>query len=170
MTDGRARTRVLPWFVGGLLLLAGIVAALRRLDVVVVRGRSMEPALAPGDRLLVVRSMRAPRVGEVVLSADPRDRSRELVKRVTAVRRGAVTLRGDAPHASTDSRAFGTVPVAAIRWRAVVRIWPLKRRGPIPALPARPLLDPADEGGEPACTVPEALVAGSGAVIDIVGR
>lgn len=121
----------------------------------------MEPALVPGDRLLVVRARRAPRVGEVVLASDPRDRSRELVKRVTAIRGGAVTLRGDAPHASTDSRAFGSVPVAAIRWRAVLRIWPPERRGPIPAIPARPVLDPIDEGGEAACTFPEALIAGS---------
>jgi nickel-type superoxide dismutase maturation protease len=165
MITERGRRRPLSLLSGALLLGAAIatfatIAALRRLDVVAVRGGSMSPALLPGDRLLVARRGGAPRVGEVVLSADPRDRDRELIKRVTAVRGGAVTLRGDAPHASTDSRVFGTVPVAAIRWRAALRIWPLARFGPIPRLPARPALEPVDEGGEPACTFPEALIAG----------
>ncbi len=160
MSRGSARSGALPWLVGGALLSGAVVAALRSLDVVIVRGRSMAPALEPGDRLLVMRQVRTPRRGDVVLAADPRDRERELIKRVTRVERGAVTLRGDAPHASTDSRAFGTLPVAAIRWRAVLRYWPLARFGTIPALPARPLLGALEEGGEPACSVPEALIAG----------
>lgn len=142
-------------------MLGAVVTALRRADVVAVRGGSMAPALRAGDRLLVLRLDRAPRVGEVVLAADPRDRQRELIKRVIVLRGGLVTLRGDAPHASTDSRVFGTVPAAAIRWRAVLRYWPLARAGAIPALPPRPVLDPIDEGGEPACTFPEALIVGS---------
>jgi len=159
MTMERGRSRSL-FLLSGALLLGAAIAALRRLDIVAVRGGSMAPALLPGDRLLVVRLDRAPRPGEVVLAADPRDRDRELIKRVTAVRGGAVTLRGDAPHASTDSRAFGTVPAAAIRWWAVLRIWPLARAGAIPRLPTRSVLAPVDEGGEPACTFPDALIAG----------
>ncbi|MEO8511518.1 MAG: S26 family signal peptidase [Chloroflexota bacterium] len=155
------RGRCGPLFVlSAALLLGAAIAALRRLDVVAVRGGSMAPALLAGDRLLVLRLDRAPRIGEVVLAADPRDRDRELIKRVTAIRGGAVTVRGDAPHASTDSRAFGTLPAAAIRWRAVLRTWPPARAGAIPRLPPRPVLDPVDEGGEPACTFPEALIAG----------
>ncbi len=89
----------------------------------------MAPALLPGDRLLVESrsyTQRAPKPGEVVLAADPREPQRELIKRVSAVdaELGQVELLGDAPAASTDSREFGSVPLASIRWRAALRYWP----------------------------------------------
>lgn len=130
-----ARRRVLgrPFFVM-LGVAAGISAGRRWLDVVEVRGGSMAPALLPGDRLLVESRTyegRPPRPGEVVLAADPRKPERELIKRVAVVdaQRGSVELQGDAPAASTDSRDFGAVPLAAIRWRAVYRYWPPGRVG-----------------------------------------
>ncbi len=94
----------------------------------------MAPALLPGDRLLVEsRSYlsRTPRPGEVVLAADPRRSDRELIKRVAAVDEegAAADLRGDAPDESTDSREFGAVPLADIRWRAAFRYWPPERAG-----------------------------------------
>jgi nickel-type superoxide dismutase maturation protease len=120
------------------LLLAGAVAGLalaailgrRLLDVVEVEGGSMAPGFRPGDRLLVealTYRTRPPRVGEVVLAADPREPSRELIKRVAAVDAvgGEVVLAGDVPEASTDSRTFGPVPPHAIRWRVAGRYWPL---------------------------------------------
>jgi nickel-type superoxide dismutase maturation protease len=139
------------------VLVAGALAARRRLDVVEVRGRSMAPTLHPGDRLLVVRA--APRPGDVVLAPDPRDPRRELIKRVTGIGAGGVRLRGDNPAGSTDARAFGAVPLEWIRWRVVLRYWPLDRIGAIPLGPRQ--LELVDEGGEPACTVPEALIAGA---------
>lgn len=116
---------------------AGISVGRRWLDVVEVHGASMAPSLLPGDRLLVEsRSFegRAPRPGEVVLAADPRAPGRELIKRVATVDDGAglADLRGDASTASTDSRAFGAVPLTAIRWRAVFRYWPPQRAGRLP--------------------------------------
>ena len=113
---------------------AGITVGRRWLDVVEVRGSSMAPSLLPGDRLLVesrTYQLRAPRAGEVVLAADPRQPQRELIKRVAAVDDEAASadLRGDDPAASTDSRQFGAVPVAAIRWRAAYRYWPPPRVG-----------------------------------------
>jgi nickel-type superoxide dismutase maturation protease len=119
---------------GGILLgLAAVLLVGRRalLDVVEVDGGSMAPALWPGDRLVVealsYRS-RPPRVGEIVLAHDPRLASRELVKRVTAVDpvAGSVSLAGDAPEASTDSRTFGAVALELVRWRVVGRYWPLR--------------------------------------------
>ncbi|HET9879461.1 MAG TPA: S26 family signal peptidase [Candidatus Limnocylindria bacterium] len=154
--------RGLPWSLG---LLAGIAGALgaalawRRLDVVEVRGRSMAPTLLPGDRLLVARLRRPPRAGDVVLAADPRDAGRELIKRVGAVHDGHVVVHGDAPDASTDSRHFGELAAPDVRWRVVGRYWPPARAGTVAKAPPRPL-DPLDEGGEPACTFPEALIAG----------
>jgi signal peptidase I len=115
-------------------LAAGITVGRRWLDVVEVRGRSMAPSLLPGDRLLVESHTyrdRAPRLGEVVLAADPRKPERELIKRVAAVDKGTASaeLRGDDADASTDSREFGAVPLSAIRWRAVYRYWPPGRAG-----------------------------------------
>ncbi|HLE58972.1 MAG TPA: nickel-type superoxide dismutase maturation protease, partial [Candidatus Limnocylindria bacterium] len=128
-------------------LLAGLatgIASRRWLDVVEVRGGSMLPVLAPGDRLLVESrtfGLRLPRPGEVVLAADPRQPARELIKRVVAVdpERRTVELRGDAPEASTDSRSFGAVPIDRVRWRVVARYWPASRAGRLdPELSSRP--------------------------------
>ena len=123
---------------GPLFLALGVAAGMaigrRWLDVIEVRGGSMVPGLLPGDRLLVESHTyqgRAPRPGEVVLAADPRQPDRELIKRVASVDEAAssVELRGDAPEASTDSREFGAVPLSAIQWRAVIRYWPPQRAG-----------------------------------------
>lgn len=145
MTTARGRRRPLVSSVArGVALGAGLAAAgvaRRWFDVVEVQGGSMAPTLAAGDWLLIERrsyGRRLPRVGEVVLAPDPRDPARELIKRVAAVddTAGTVELRGDAPEASTDSRAFGAVPIDTVRWRAVLRYWPMARRGPVPELPA----------------------------------
>ena len=111
----------------------------------------MMPTLRPGDRLLAVRA--GPRAGDIVLAPDPRDPQRELIKRVVRVDRHGVVLRGDNPAASTDARAFGTLPASAAAWRVVSRYWPPDRAG---RLPPAPII----EGGEAACTFPEALIAG----------
>jgi nickel-type superoxide dismutase maturation protease len=143
--------------IGSLLLFAGFAFLARRmLDVVEVRGRSMAPTLLPGDRLLVARL--SPRLGDVVVATDPRDPRRELIKRATRLDACGVDLRGDNPAFSTDTRAFGPLPSNAVTWRAVLRYWPRSRMGRIPAAPAA--LTRVDEGGEPACTFPEALIAG----------
>ncbi|PZR60244.1 MAG: nickel-type superoxide dismutase maturation protease [Chloroflexi bacterium] len=118
-------------------MLVGLCAArlaVRWLDVAEVMGRSMSPALEPGDLLLVERltyRRRLPRVGEIALARDPRLPHRELVKRVAAVEAGIVSLRGDNTAASTDSATFGAVPLLAVRWRARFRYWPPSRVGPI---------------------------------------
>lgn len=119
--------------IGSLLASLVVLAARRWLDVVEVRGRSMSPTLLPGDRLLIAR--RAPRVGDVVVAADPRDPHRELIKRVARMDPSGVDLRGDNADASTDARGFGSVPVGVVRWRVVARYWPAARIGRLPAAP-----------------------------------
>jgi nickel-type superoxide dismutase maturation protease len=141
---------------GLLLAAAALLVARGRLDVVEVRGRSMAPTLLPGDRLLIARL--PARVGDVVLAHDPREPRRELIKRVTAIGPEGVVLRGDNTSASTDARTFGAVPAEAAAWRVIGRYWPADRIGPVPAAPA--LQPVVDEGGEPACTFPDALIAG----------
>jgi nickel-type superoxide dismutase maturation protease len=134
MSPPRLSIPLVATLVGAAGALAAGAAARRWLDAVEVRGGSMAPTLLPGDRLLVESSTfqrRAPRAGELVLALDPREPERELVKRVAAVDGEAETLqlRGDAPDASTDSRAFGAVPSASVRWRVLVRYWPPSRAG-----------------------------------------
>lgn len=97
------------------------------LRLVAVEGTSMEPALRPGDRLLVVA--RPPRVGDVVAL---RHDGRVMVKRVAAIDGSHVTVHGDNGAASTDSRSFGPVPRSAVIGRAVYRYAPRERAGRVP--------------------------------------
>ena len=106
-------------------------------DRVEVAGGSMRPTLEPGDRLLVWRTRRVG-VGQLVVLTDPRRPDRPLVKRVTCVDPdGSVTVAGDNPAASMDSRAFGSVARASIQGRALYRYHPPARAGWVGA--ARPL-------------------------------
>ncbi len=89
----------------------------------------MEPALREGDWLFVLPPRRQPRVGEVVVVRDPRDARHLLLKRVAAVRDGAVTVMGDRRDHSTDSRYFGDVPLSEVVGRAAFRYAPLARLG-----------------------------------------
>jgi len=102
-------------------------APIRRVEVA---GDSMLPALHAGDRLLVT-PLCAIRVGDVVALRDPRVPARVLVKRVSRVEASArrVAVVGDNGAASTDSRAFGTVPLASLLGRCVYRYHPEDRRG-----------------------------------------
>jgi nickel-type superoxide dismutase maturation protease len=99
----------------------------RPLRRVQVHGDSMRPGLEPGDRLLVA-GLR-PRPGDIVAVVDPRDPRRVIVKRVASVDASGVTVLGDNPAASTDSRTFGSVDAALVLGRAVYRYWPERRRG-----------------------------------------
>jgi nickel-type superoxide dismutase maturation protease len=137
MSPERGRRPLSSSVLRGLALGAGLAAAAgarRWLDVVEVHGGSMAPTLLPGEWLIVERrtyARRAPRAGEIVLAFDPREPERELIKRVAAVdlQAGTLELRGDAPEASTDSRAFGSVPMKGVQWRVVARYWPANRIG-----------------------------------------
>lgn len=109
--------------------LAGAAWWMWRPCLVVVAGESMAPALRPGDRLLVLRSRRPPRPGQVVALRDPRQRRRVLVKRVASVDTGRITVLGDNAGQSTDSRDFGPVQAEALLGRAVYRYAPPDRAG-----------------------------------------
>jgi len=93
----------------------------------------MAPTLLPGDWLLAdpeAYRRRSPRVGELVLVADPREPSRLLVKRVDAIdTNGRLDVRGDATVASTDSRVFGSVDPVSVQGRPWFRYWPVRRIG-----------------------------------------
>lgn len=95
---------------------------------VVVSGESMEPAFHDGDFLVVDRfAFRdAPPVpGDIVFFADPRDPSRELLKRVVyADPDRGYWVEGDHAAASTDSRHFGWIGHNAIIGGVPLRYWP----------------------------------------------
>jgi signal peptidase I len=115
-----------------------------------VDGRSMEPTLRDGDRVLVdlwSYGRRPPHAGEVVVLVGPS--GDDLVKRVarepypgtdpyppaqleteSPLELSFVVL-GDNPEESGDSRTFGRIPRHRVRGRVRWRYWPLTRLGSI---------------------------------------
>jgi len=125
--------RLAPAVFAGLSLVAGLIVgrrawANRPLRRVCVAGSSMEPALRPDDRLLVVRGGRA-WPGKVVMFDDPREPGRILIKRVVSHHGQDLVVAGDNPSASTDSRHFGPVSTRDLHGWAFYRYRPKYRRG-----------------------------------------
>ncbi len=88
-----------------------------------VAERSMEPALRPGDWLLVRRTRRI-RPGQVVLARHPGKPDLLLVKRATRPADGGWWLESDNKDAgAVDSRRFGAVPGSLIEGRVLLRYW-----------------------------------------------
>ena len=100
----------------------------------------MEPALLPGDRLLVLPAgpsglpgfRGAPAIGSIVIVEHE---GRLDVKRVAPLPPGVsgLWLLGDNATLSRDSRQDGPVPLSALRGRVIYRIGPRGRRGRIAA-------------------------------------
>ncbi len=88
----------------------------------------MIPTLAPGDRLLVLRTRRC-RVGDICAARDPAESARLLVKRVVSVSADRIELAGDNEGASRDSRSFGPVGRRDLVGRAVFTYHPPHRAG-----------------------------------------
>ena len=102
-----------------------------------IHGRSMSPALLPGERVLFDRlafTRDRPRAGDVALLRRPARPALRLIKRITAVpgdiaggrtlERGEYWVEGDNVGASTDSRAFGPVRRRHLLARAWLVYWP----------------------------------------------
>jgi nickel-type superoxide dismutase maturation protease len=88
-----------------------------------VTERSMEPALRPGDCLLIRRTRRI-RPGQVVIARHPARPEMLLVKRAARRADGGWWLESDNPGAgAVDSRRFGAVPGSLIEGRVLARYW-----------------------------------------------
>lgn len=103
-------------------LAVAAVVAKRRLVRLEVEGVSMVPVLAPGDRILVLRTDQIA-VGDIIACNDPDGSESILVKRVSGVDRNSVRVEGDNFGASRDSRHFGPVPRPAIIGRVLWCYW-----------------------------------------------
>ena len=94
---------------------------------VAVAERSMEPALRPGDWLVVRRTMvpgRSLRVraGQLVVARHPGRPGLLIVKRAARLDAGGWWLASDNPAAgAVDSRAFGAIPGHLIEGRVLLR-------------------------------------------------
>jgi signal peptidase I len=98
-----------------------------RIGRVVVRGRSMEPTLREGDRLIVL-SRRSRRPGQVAVVRLPGGRPLS-IKRLAFETDGGWWVERDNPHEGVDSWQVGAVPatdVVAVAW---LRYWPPRRMG-----------------------------------------
>jgi hypothetical protein len=126
-----ARLRSRLWFSPANQESGRIVDVFPRLAIghVVVRGRSMEPTLREGDRLVVVPGGR-PRAGRVAVVRLPGGRPLS-VKRLAFPAEDGWWVERDNPAEGVDSWQVGAIPehdVVAIAW---VRYWPLQRIGPV---------------------------------------
>lgn len=107
-----------------LLLIRRIVPrVIRRVEVT---GDSMRPTLVPGDRVVVLGCRRA-RPGAVVVVDGSGVGRPTMIKRVSGVGPAGISVLGDNPAASTDSRYFDAVP--RISGRVVYRYHPAGRTG-----------------------------------------
>lgn len=99
------------------------------------------------DRVLlnkwVARDRRKLRIGDVVIFKSPRNPSKTLIKRITAmpgdtihinetgeikiIEEGHCWVEGDNQHSSYDSNNFGQVPLGLIEGQVCFIIWPMDR-------------------------------------------
>jgi nickel-type superoxide dismutase maturation protease len=92
-----------------------------------VAERSMEPALHPGDWLLVRRTRRI-REGQIVLAHHPDQHGLLLVKRAALRTEEGWWLQSDNPDAgAVDSNRFGVVYPRFVEGKVLFRYWRPRR-------------------------------------------
>jgi nickel-type superoxide dismutase maturation protease len=97
----------------------------RRWGLAVVRGRSMQPTLNDGDRLLVQYG-RAPRPGGIAVVRLP-ERNGLSIKRIAWSDSGGWWIQRDNPAEGVDSWQVGPIPPDGVVAVALVRVWPRPR-------------------------------------------
>ncbi|MDT0200968.1 S24/S26 family peptidase [Nocardioides sp. AE5] len=109
----------------------------RRPGLAVVRGRSMEPALREGDRLLVLHGARV-RPGRMVLARFVDGTlavKRAVEQRATRDGRPGWWLLSDNAAEGIDSRHRGVVPAEDVAAVVLARVWPPRLPGSTPSRP-----------------------------------
>jgi signal peptidase I len=114
--------------------LSGMRGALATWGFAVVRGRSMQPTLSDGDRLLVQHGAR-PRDGDLVVVRLPD--GVVAVKRATMRRDGGWWVERDNPLEGVDSWLVGAIPESGVLAVVRARVWPPRRPPRRPASPGR---------------------------------
>ena len=84
-----------------------------RRRVLQVEGYSMWPTLKPKDRV-ILRPLNQhaplPKIGGLIVCTHPHQPSLRVVKRLNAIVEDQLTVLGDCPQSSTDSRQWGNIP------------------------------------------------------------
>jgi phage repressor protein C with HTH and peptisase S24 domain len=93
-----------------------------RYGFAIVRGRSMEPTLRDGDRL-VVRYGAVPKIGQLAVVRLP-ERHGVSVKRVTRRDADGWWVERDNPTEGVDSWLVGAIPDADLVAVVLGRVWP----------------------------------------------
>ncbi|MGC2236730.1 MAG: nickel-type superoxide dismutase maturation protease [Pyrinomonadaceae bacterium] len=89
----------------------------------VCEGKSMNPTLKDGEKVLVDRAAAKIEVGDIVVARHPVEQTSEIVKRVERINeRGHYFLVGDNLEDSNDSRHFGAVRREYIKGKVVARL------------------------------------------------
>lgn len=106
--------------------IAGFIAKLRlfvgRLQGIAIEGDSMHPTLKTGDRILVEKNS-AIGVGDIVVAHHPFKTSVKIVKRISSIETdGSISLIGDNPNESSDSRGFGSIKRSDVIGKVVARL------------------------------------------------
>jgi signal peptidase I len=95
-----------------------------RVGLGIVRGRSMEPTLYDGERLLLLHGVR-PRLGRLAVVRLPD--GVVAVKRVVRREPGGWWVERDNPQVGVDSWTVGAIPDEAVVARVVTRLPPWRR-------------------------------------------
>lgn len=79
-------------------------------------GQSMLPTLKPGDKVVTLNWLTAPKVGDIVAA---KINSREILKRIHLIKNDEVFLKGDNDLSSTDSRSFGWIKKSQLKGKVI---------------------------------------------------
>ena len=106
--------------------IAGFLQKLRLfagwLQGIAIEGDSMHPTLKTGDRVLIDKTSLVA-IGDVVVAPHPFKSSIKIVKRVSSIAPdGKISLIGDNPNESSDSRGFGSINRTDIIGKVVARL------------------------------------------------
>lgn len=82
-----------------------------------VSGPSMEPTLKDGDIIFAKRVSNVKIQTKDIVVA--RYQNRDIIKRVSDIKGGQISLIGDNPDFSNDSRNYGYIPIGCVMWRVL---------------------------------------------------